>query len=76
MDIKQFITDFATTFEDADTNEFSATTVFKDLDEWDSLMTLAILGMINKKYGVKITGSEIREAHTIEDVFNLVASKK
>jgi len=76
MNIEQFIADFAATFEDTDPSEFTATTVFKDLDEWDSLTTLAIIGMVNKKYGVKITGSEVRDAHTIEDVYNIVASKK
>jgi acyl carrier protein len=76
MNIEQFIENFASAFEDTDRSEFMATTVFKDLDEWDSLTTLAIIGMANKKYGVKITGSELREAQTIEDVYNLVASKK
>jgi len=76
MDLTQFIQDFASSFEDTDASEFSATTVFKDLDEWDSLTTLAIIGLCNKKYGVKLTGAEIREASTIEDVYNLVASKK
>ena len=47
----------------------------EDLDEWSSLNGLAILNMIDKKYGVKITASEIKETTTIEDVFNLVKSK-
>jgi acyl carrier protein len=76
MGIEQFIQNFAASFEDTDPDEFTATTVFKDLDEWDSLTTLAIIGMVNKRYGVKITGSELRNADTIEDIYNLVASKK
>jgi acyl carrier protein len=76
MNIEQFIEDFASVFEDTDRSEFSAQTVFKNLNEWDSLTTLAVIGLCNKKYGVKITGSEIREANTIEDIFNLVSSKK
>lgn len=75
MNINQFIQDFASCFEDTDLSEFQATTNFKNLDEWDSLTTLAIIGMCNKKYNVKVTGSEIREANTIEDIFNLAASK-
>jgi acyl carrier protein len=76
MDLTQFIQDFASSFEDTDASEFSATTVFKDLDEWDSLTTLAIIGLCNKRYGVRLTGSELRAAQTIEDVYNLVLSKQ
>jgi acyl carrier protein len=73
--LEQFIQDFASCFEDTDANEIFATTVFKDLDEWDSLTTLAIIGMCNKQHSTKVTGAEIREAQTIEDVYNLIASK-
>jgi acyl carrier protein len=76
MNIEQFLQDFAACFEDTDINEFTPTTVFKDLDEWDSLTTLAIIGLCNKKYSLKITGSEIREATTIEDLYQLILSKK
>ncbi len=76
MDIKQFIADFADQFDETDLKEFKPETNYReDLDEWSSLNGLAILNMIDKKYGVKITASEIKETKTIEDVFNLVKSK-
>jgi len=76
MNIEQFIQDFASCFEDTDLSEFTKDTVFKDLDEWDSLTTLAVIGVCNKKYGVQIKGGEIRDSNTIEDVYNLVLSRK
>lgn len=76
MDIKEFIVDFANQFDETDIEEFKPETNYReDLEEWSSLNGLAILNMINKKYGVKITSSEIKETTTIEDVFNLVKSK-
>ena len=76
MDIKDFIIDFANQFDETDVEEFKPETNYReDLEEWSSLNGLAILNMINKKYGVKITSSEIKETTTIEDVFNLVKSK-
>lgn len=75
MDIKEFIKDFAEQFDETEIEEFSAETEYRSLDEWSSLTGLAILNMINKKYGIKITTSEIKETSTIEDVFNLVESK-
>ncbi len=76
MEINEFIKDFADQFDDTELEEFKPGTNYReDLDEWSSLTGLAILNMIGKKYGVKITASEIKGTTTIEDVFNLVKSK-
>ena len=48
---------------------------FHELEEWSSLVGLAILNMIAKKYGVKIAPAELKAAVTIEDVYKLVQSK-
>ena len=72
MNIKDFIADFAEQFEETDIEEFKPETNYReDLDEWSSLTGLAILNMIGKKYGVKITASDIKTTTTIEDVYNL-----
>ena len=55
---------------------FSQKQSFRDLDEWSSLNGLAILNMIDKKYGVKVTASEVKGTNTIQELFDLVASKK
>lgn len=75
MEINEFIKNFADQFDETELEEFKPETDYRDLDEWSSLNGLAILNMIDKKYGVKITASEIKETTTIEDVFNLVKSK-
>ena len=76
MEIKEFISDFADQFDDTEIEEFKPETEFRDLDEWSSLNGLAILNMIDKKYGVQITASEIRATNTIQEVYDLVLSKK
>ena len=76
MNINDFIKDFADQFDETEFEEFQPETVYRDLDEWSSLTGLAVLNMIDKKYGVKITATEIKGTSTIESVFNLVLSKK
>lgn len=76
MNMNDFIKDFADQFDETEFEEFQPETVYRDLDEWSSLTGLAILNMIDKKYGVKITATEIKGTSTIESVFNLVLSKK
>jgi len=75
MELQNFIEDFASEFEDTEIEEFAADTKYRELDEWDSLLGLSIIGMVNNKYGVKVTGEEVKNAGTIEGLFNIVKSK-
>ena len=77
MDIKEFIQNFADQFDETEFEEFKPETDYRnDLDEWSSLTGLAVLNMIDKKYGVKVTASEVKGTNTIQELFDLVASKK
>ena len=75
MELKDFIANFADQFEDTDASEITATTTFHDLEEWDSLIALAVLNMTEKKYGKKITFDDMKKCVSIEDLFNVIASK-
>lgn len=74
--MEEFIKNFANQWDETELDEFTPDCVFHDLEEWSSLTGLAILNMIAKKYGVKVTPAELKAAVTIEDVYNLVQSKK
>lgn len=43
---------------------------------WDSLTILSILALSDDQYGAQLTAKEIRDAKTIEGVYNLIQSKK
>lgn len=75
MEIKDFIVNFADQFEDTDPEEITADTQFHDLEEWDSLVALAVLNMTEKKYGKKITFDEMKACVTVENLFNVIAAK-
>lgn len=75
MNITDFIQDFANQFEEIPFSSFSATTEFKNLEEWSSLMALSTIAMSDEKYGVKLKGVDIRSAVTIEDLYNIIKSK-
>ncbi len=75
MELNDFIKEFAGQFEDTDVNEITASTEFHDLEEWDSLIALAVLNMTQKKYGKKITFDEMKVCTTVQDLFNVIASK-
>lgn len=75
MDLDEFITAFADQFDDTDPAEITADCVFHDLDEWSSLTGMGVIAMVKTKYGKSITGTEIRSCVTVEDLYNVVASK-
>lgn len=75
MEIDDFIKNFADQFDDTDASEITASIAFHDLEEWDSLIALAVLNMIEKKYGKKITFQELRACNTVKDLFDVIAAK-
>ena len=75
MELKEFIQNFANQFDDTDISEFQAETVFKELDEWSSLIALSIIAMVDEEYDVKLKGNDIKDSSTIEDLYNLVKSR-
>lgn len=75
MELIEFIENFAEQFDDTDASEITATTVFHDLEEWGSLTAMGVIAFVKTEYGKTITGKEIKECVTVEDLFNLISSK-
>ena len=75
MEIKDFIENFVQQFDDTDASEIKAETVFKELDEWSSLIALSVIAMVDEEYEVTLKGEDIRNSKTVEDLFNAVKAK-
>lgn len=75
MELKEFIENFVEQFDETDASEIQAGTEFHQLEEWSSLVALGVIAFVKTQYGKTITGKEIRESKTVEDLFNLVAAK-
>lgn len=75
MELKTFIENFADQFDETEASVFSAETIFRELEEWSSLIALSIIAMVDEEYDVTLKGDDIKNAKTIEDLFNTVKSK-
>lgn len=73
MDINDFTKKFEEVFDDEVTLE--PDTYFKELDEYSSLTNLAIIAFADEEFDVEVTGKEIREVDTVEDLYNLISAK-
>lgn len=76
MTLDQFITDFSKEFNETSELIFNASTCFKELDEWDSVLALSIISMIDENYEKRISGSELRNCSTIQELFQVVKNIK
>ena len=75
MELNDFIANFADQFDETDPEEITADSKFHDIEEWDSLIALAVLNMTEKKFGKKITFDEMKKCDTVMDLFNLIDKK-
>lgn len=75
MDIKEFISNFAEQFDDLDASVLTPETEFKALEDWNSLVALSVIAMIDEEYDVILKGNDITGATTIADLYNTVQSK-
>ena len=76
MDINTFIDNFAGQFDETDRSAFAAETKFREIEEWSSLIALSVIAMVDEEYEVTLKGDDIKNAQTIQDVFNTVVAKK
>ena len=74
MTKEDFLKNFAYQFDDTDISEFLLETKFRELDEWSSLVALAVMNMIGKKYEIKLKPDEMKTANTIQELYDLVNS--
>lgn len=74
--LDEFVTLFAEQFDDTDASDIQAETMFKELDEWSSLIGLSVIAMVDEEFDVALKGEDIKNSITIEDLFNIVKSKQ
>ena len=76
MELNEFVAHFAEQFEMTEPSVFTPQTVFHELPEYSSLIALSIIAMVDEEYDITIKGNDMRAAVTIEDLYNIVKSKK
>lgn len=57
-------------------NNITRDTIFRDLDQWDSMAFLSIIAMIDEEYDVVIEGNEFKELKTIGDLIDEIEKRK
>ncbi len=57
-------------------NEISMNARLSEIDEWDSLAVVSFMAMVEKSFGKKISRSQVLNASTVQDLYNLAAIRQ
>ena len=75
MELQDFISKFAEQFDETNVAEFEGSTIIRELNEWSSIIALSIIAMVDEEYDISLKGDYMRQAETIEELFNIVKGK-
>ena len=70
----QFINAFNEVFESSEAG-INGTTVYQELEFWDSMSALMLIAMCDSQFNLKLTGSDIRNSKTIDELVELLEKK-
>lgn len=76
MEINDFINNFINIFDEIDASQISPESKFREIDEWGSMSVLSLIAMADEEYGVELEPEDIRKAQTVQDLFEIIKSKK
>ncbi len=74
MEIKEFIEKFAEAIEVENAEALTAETDFHELEEWSSLSVMLVIAFFDEEFDKQVGDKEIRQATTIQDLYNIATA--
>lgn len=75
IDITTFVRLLENEFEDIDSGALKPETNYREIPDFSSMHALIIIALIDNEFDVLLTGSDLRGAQTIQDLYDLVGTK-
>ncbi|MCW3072322.1 MAG: acyl carrier protein [Bacteroidetes bacterium] len=75
MDITTFISQIENEIEELTPGSLTPETEFTSLKEWSSMHVLILIALIDTEYNVTITGADLQQCKSVNDLFNVVKSR-
>ena len=76
MNIQEFISIIEEEFDEVEKGTLKASTSFRQMEGWSSMHALILIALVDNHFDVLLTGEELRGIDTIQDLYDLLASKK
>lgn len=72
---EKFISLFQETLEIEGDNQLNKETIFRELENWDSLAFLSVIAMIDEEYDIVIEGNDFKKLITIGDLMEEIKKR-
>ena len=56
--------------------ELSGVTLIKELEEWDSMSAMILIGVIAQNFGVTLNANDIKAITTVDSIVGIIGSEK
>lgn len=76
MNIQEFISIIEEEFDEVEAGTLIPSTSFRQMEGWSSMHALILIALVDNHFDVLLTGEELRDLDTIQDLYDLLASKK
>ncbi|MCD8207721.1 MAG: phosphopantetheine-binding protein [Bacteroidales bacterium] len=76
MTIEKFTLTLSRLFPQSTKAGFSPETEFKKCVEWNSLLALSLISLVEDEFDVVLKSKDILNAQTVRDLFNATVAKK
>ena len=76
MNIHDLINDIETEFEEIVNGTLVPKSSIRDIDGWSSMHALILIALIDNNYDILLTGEELKNALTIQDLYDVILKRK
>lgn len=73
---EKFMEQFAEAIDLMDVTKLKRETVFRELEEWNSLAFLSVIAFIDEEYDVIIEGNDFKNLITIGEIIDEIEKRK
>ncbi|WP_312697192.1 acyl carrier protein [Sphingobacterium mizutaii] len=57
-------------------SDLTLTTNFKELEEWDSMTAMLLIGVVSNEFDFNLTGDDISEITTVQTLIDKIGAEK
>jgi acyl carrier protein len=76
MNIHDLINDIETEFEEIENGTLVPKSSIRDIEGWSSMHALILIALIDNNYDILLTGEELKNALTIQDLYDIILKRK
>lgn len=73
--IQEFIFLLEEEFDDVESGTLKASTNYAEIASWSSMYALILVALVDTEYDVTLSASDLHNANTIQDLYNIVKER-